>query len=217
MITQAKKLEIALKHGKKYAYKGIDHPILKGIRYHESGSIYITDTHQLLRIRNAHNYEKPFTSDVKTGEVIPGEYPKIEQVFPKKFSNEIALKKDQIQEAVTRAKLNFEIAKAADDGTDANIKNKCRLILHNAVANLEIYNQNKKIDATIFFGNTIKPDNQTRYFNAEFLYNAMQVFKDAGSTELVLKITENLGPFLMIDEENEIDVLWLPIRIPEEA
>jgi len=48
--------------------------------------------------------------------------------------------------------------------------------------------------------------------NAEFLLNGLQVFKDAGTNQLQVKLKGQLDPIVLSDEENEIDVIILPIR-----
>ncbi|WP_339811201.1 hypothetical protein MKY63_00875 [Paenibacillus sp. FSL R7-0189] len=58
---------------------------------------------------------------------------------------------------------------------------------------------------------TYGPDAEVS-FNAEYMLNALNVFKDAGSQRVIIGITGAVSPIVLRDEENAIDVIVLPYR-----
>ena len=49
--------------------------ILQCVYYDEEGSIVATDSHRLLKVRNFHNYDKPFAINLDTAKLVEGNYP----------------------------------------------------------------------------------------------------------------------------------------------
>jgi DNA polymerase III sliding clamp (beta) subunit (PCNA family) len=206
-ISQAKKLELITKHGRKFAVKsGGGTPILEGAHYAADGSITVCDRHKLLRIRDAHTFTEPFTSHIVTGAPIDGTYPDTSKLIPTDFKTKITLA-NGVKEAIDRVKLAIDVAKIARD------KRFIAVLTHseNSVTISADYD-----NPSVIFSAEISADRTGEYttisFNAEYFLAALNVFKDAGSTQVRIGLNGPVSPILLTDEENGIDVIVLPYR-----
>lgn len=215
-ITQAKKLELITKHAKNFTTKSEAHPVLQGVHYAADGSVVCTDRVTLLRIGGAHNFTEAFTSHTKTGAVIDGVFPDTSRIIPMELPTQITLidtaRFSGIKDAIARVKVALETAKLSGDKTYVarldSAANGVKLMVNNAEANVS-------------YSAMITSDQFGPYadiaFNAEYLLNALNVFKDAGSKRVIIGITGAMSPIVLRDEENEIDAIVLPYRIAKEA
>lgn len=206
-LNAATKMNLVLKHGKKFAEKRKARPALRGIHYAGDGSVYATNAHYALRIKNAHEYSDPLTADAWTGEEINDAFPNIENVFPTSFEGSIAFNSfDAIQDAVKRTKWPHDITKA--------LKTWNRLIqltIDQKAMHLELNTNNVYLKNT-FSDAVIEAEPFSLGLNAEYLYNTLKLFEDAGTHELRIKLAEDKrSPVTFEDERNEIAVIILPV------
>ncbi|MNN25070.1 DNA polymerase III subunit beta [compost metagenome] len=217
-ISPAKKIEIINKHAKNYTTKpNGSTPVLEGVHYSADGSVIATDRHTLIRIGHAHGFTQAFTSHAKTGAAIDGQYPDTSRIIPMELPTQITLisdrlRRDDIKDAIARTKVALEAAKLS--GGKSYI---ARLTLIGSDVRIAANDDNAPyrfsagLSAEIF-----GPDAEVS-FNAEYLLNALNVFKDAGSKRVIIGITGAYTPIVLRDEENEIDIVVLPFRVAKEA
>lgn len=203
MISMPKKNEIAVKHAKKFASKSETTPVLCGIHYAEDGHIYVTDRHRLLRIRDAHTYTTPVTSHVVTGAELDGKFPDCSRLIPSAPKTTFVIEGiEAINQAVKYVKLALDVAKTVDKSTKI-----CELFGSDQIRVGASDGVNVKFSAYLAAGGC-----DTVRLNCEYLYDALNVFKDAGTRQINVCITGAMSPILLTDEENGIDVLVLPYR-----
>lgn len=218
MITKARKLELIQKHGKKFARKSDSRPALQGIHYAQNGSVVVTDTRHMLRIRNAHEFKQPFTADLKTGGQLDGQYPQTDQIWPEKHRYEIELSGyDDVKRIADLVNIAVDLGKKVD-----RTEPKCTLFMENGDNTLELsvdggdsFNFNMVV-ARHEFGYR---ENLNVTFNLNYLHNILSVFKDAGSRSVSIQMSDarKQSPVIFMDELNEIDAMLLPIRMPDDA
>jgi len=209
MITSVKKLELIQKHGKKFTDSKSSNLVLQGIHYAENGSVYANNRHYILRFRNAHTFTEPFTSHAVTGAKIDEKYPDIEKVFPTSVTTEFVLRNlsssgDQIKNALHYAKWAHDIAKVGD-------KFK-RILLMLESQSVVISVKQELVEFKAWFAPYEGSERFTMILSGEYLLNALQLFKDAGTIELRVRMKGKHDPLLLTDEQNEIDVLICPFR-----
>ncbi|NGM81241.1 hypothetical protein G5B47_02310 [Paenibacillus sp. 7124] len=216
-ISQAKKLELITKHAKKFTVKpGGGTPVLEGVHYNADGSVVATDRHTLLRIGGAHNFAEAFTSHAKTGAPVDGQYPDTSRIIPMELPTQITLsetvKRADLKDAIARTKVALEATKLSGDKLY-----KARLTIVGDSVRLSANND----DLPYRFSAGVNADTFGQdaevSFNAEYLLNALNVFKDAGSQRVTIGITGAMSPIVLRDEENEIDIVVLPYRLQKEA
>ncbi|WP_010495021.1 DNA polymerase III subunit beta [Paenibacillus elgii] len=211
-ISQAKKLELITKHGRKFAAKtnGAT-PILEGVHYAAGGSIIATDSYKLLRIGGAHNFAEPFTSHVVTGAPIDGVYPDIARVIPQTFASEITLvethNRGDLKDAIARVKLAVDIAKLAGDRSAVTT-----LTYASSTVTLSVENAYPTFSFSAGISAEISGPDVSITFNAEFFLAALSVFKDAGSARVTVGLNKPVEPIVFRDEENDIEAIVLPYR-----
>ncbi|WP_419884865.1 hypothetical protein [Paenibacillus sp. B-A-8] len=213
-ISQAKKLELITKHAKKFTVKpGGGTPVLEGVRYLEDGSVVATDRHTLLRIGGAHNFAEAFTSHAKTGAPVDGTYPDTSRLIPQEFTSQLTL-----IESVQRADLKDTIAcvKVALETAKLSAGDKRNLALLRYAGNTATLSVTRDTPSLTFnagINADLSGPDMAVAFNAEYLLNALNVFKDAGSQRVIIGLSGNLQPIVLRDEDNAIDVIVLPYRI----
>src|SRR5665648_293112 len=89
------------------------------------------------------------------------------------------------------------------------------LVLLREKAFLQLSDQGVELKVSI--GELVKDQDETWSFNADYLYYALDVFKSAGSTRVVIKLRHRNDSIVYSDEENGIDVLILPVRTNAEV
>ncbi|CAM2954006.1 hypothetical protein PASE110613_09340 [Paenibacillus sediminis] len=216
-ISQAKKLELITKHAKKFTATSEATPVLQGVHYSADGSVIATDRHTLIRIGGAHNFTEAFTSHAKTGATIDGTFPDTSRIIPMELPTQITLirvgaNRDDINGAIARTKVALEATKLSGNKTYT-----ARLTLVGADVRLSANNDDTPFRFSAGINADIYGPDAEVSFNAEYLLNALNVFKDAGSTRVIIGIISASSPIVLRDEENEIDVVVLPYRVPKEA
>lgn len=211
MITKAKKIELVTKHSKKFASKSEGRPILQGVHYAADGSVIVTDSMQMLRVKNAHEYEQPFTSHATTGEnLVDSEYPNTDRMWPKDFKHMFELRHEQIKSSLELSKIAADLAKKVDKR-----KPTAFLQLRDNEIRLGVKDELFRFDCHFAF--YILDESFELWLNPVFIHNALSVFKAAGSTEVIVECSPGITPLVMSDETNEIDVMIAPVRINKNA
>lgn len=206
-LSMMKKYEIAMKHAKKFAVKPSSlREELKGVYHNPNGSVEITDSYKLLRIKGAHSLSEPKLINVKTGAEMDCGYPNVEKIIPTEFILTFDIYGSHLVKNVfEHIKLAYNVAKYADK--------------NDPLAYLQVSDDvNIIVDQeTIYYSAVLQTDTGLDHglkwgVNAEHLYDAINVFKDAGTEYLSFKFSDKLSPLkviLMSDEENGIDIVIL--------
>lgn len=209
-MEQTAKLALIAKHAKKFAMTKNGPPILEGVHYAEDGTAVVANLYCGLRIKNAHNYTESFTVSAVTGNKIDGIYPykRFNENFPAEFKASSSLNNHLIEDALKKVKWIRDIAKFYDKRNKAIQLN----IGETTEQAVELKFENDSIKFQTFLSKCDSKETLSVTLNAEFLLNSLQVFKDAETSELKIKLNGKLDPIILSDEENEIDAIILPIR-----
>ncbi len=201
--------ELLSRHAKFFAAdKKEPRQFLQGIRYTENGAACVTNTHVLLRIKDVSPFDKPRTIHAVTGAELGSEYMSVDAIndlFKWDPLNTLTLTNEQIEAVTKYAKIAQQIEK--------ELKAKTKIVkfaLNKNNAFLQVSDQG--VEFNVFMGELREYQDETWLFNADFLYNALCVFKGAGTKDLVIKLRHKNDVISLTDDENGIDVLLLPIR-----
>ena len=216
ILNKAQKQELLTKHAKFFAAdKHASNKIFQGIHYMTDGTACVSNTYTLLRIKEVSSAVVSRTIHAITGVELEGVYPSnaIEDLITWNQENQITLDSAQI-EAVTR------YAKIAQM-TIKELKPYDKIVnLVTTRENLFLKVSDRDVELNAFIGDLAKlaeePD-ETWSFNSDYLYNAFNLFKSAGSASIVIKFRHKNDAIVLRDEENGIDVLILPIRTNAEV
>ena len=203
-MEQTAKLALINKHAKKFIAKN-SYQVFEGIHYTADGSVFVTNNFYALRIRNAHNFEEVTISAID-GTKIDKPQPEIDRVFPTEFKTSFELNNHLIKDALQKVKWLRDVAKYYDPK-----HKRIKLILEGENVSLHLENDSVKFQTILAPYSELEKVHVT--LNAEFLLNGLQVFKDAETKQLQVKLNGQFDPIVLSDEENEIDVIILPVRV----
>lgn len=213
ILNKTQKQELLTKHAKFFAAdKKAKNPIFQGIHYLKSGTAIVSDTHTLLRIKGVTSVVDGTPVEVvrsvhaTTGAELEGVFPSdvIEGLITWNQENQMTLESAQIELVTKYAKIAQLIEK--------ELKSRDKIVkiaLNKANAFLQVSDQGAELNA--FIGGLVQDQNETWSLNADYLYNAFNLFKSAKSESIVIKFRHPRNAIVLRDEENGIDVLILPI------
>jgi DNA polymerase III sliding clamp (beta) subunit (PCNA family) len=220
ILNKYQKQELLTKHAKFFAAdKNATNKIFQGIHYLNDGTACVTDTHILLRIKDVLSAVDVSSVAVVrsvhaiTGAELEGVFPSnaIENLLTWNQENQMTLDTYQIEAFTKHAKIAQMIGKELK--SDLRL---VKLVLCRGNAFLQVSDQGVELNVQI--GATSKDQEETWSFNPDYLYNTLNLFKSAGSSELVIKFKSNgVNPIVFKDEENGIVVLVSPVRTSAEV
>ena len=222
ILNKTQKQELLNKHAKFFAAnKNAANKIFQGIHYLKDGTAVVSDTHAIFRIKDVTSVvDDTSVTVVRSVHAITGA--ELEGVFP---SNAIEGLITWNQENQMTLETIFQIEDCTKYAKIAQITVK-ELKAYDKIVNLVFTGENaflqvayKEYDfeSKVYLGWLAKEQNETWSFNADYLYNAFNVFKSAKSSSIVIKVRHQNDAIVLRDEENGIDVLILPLRTNAEV
>lgn len=205
------KTKLLAKYAKKFAAQNEMAPVLQGIHYAADGSAIITDRHHMLRIAGAHSFKSAFTVHAKTGTPLEGDYPDTSKIIPKEFASSVTISKKVLENALPSLRALTALAglmnKAApfvtvsciDAGEPLRIRYQDQSKGSQLAADMEI---------------EAKTEGKERFkctLNANYLYDALALFHDAGYGVSIKFGKSQMEPILLTGNE-DTQVLLLPVR-----
>jgi len=182
------------KHAKKYVTSERHDGKLEGIHYHDNGNIYVTDAHQLLCIKDAHQSES-YTKHYKTGKKMNINYPKVERLLDSDYKGFINLNMKELKSYIPLIKIASQIELVGS----LTVKNS-QLILSTKSLELETFR--------LVLGDT---DNDLKIsLNLMYFYYMLNFFKDAKIDEIIFRFSGPFRPMSFTAENYEI--LIMPVR-----
>ena len=213
ILNKSQKQELLTKHAKFFAAdKNAANKIFQGIHYMMDGTACVSDTHTLLRIKEVSSAVVARTIHAITGAELEGVFPSnaVENLLSWNQENQLTLDSAQIEVVTKYAKIAQMIVKELK-----SYDKIVNIVLTRENAFLKVLDQDVELNA--FIGESAKYQDETWSFNSDYLFNAFNLFKSAGSTSIVIKFRHKNDGIVLRDEENGIDVLILPIRTNAEV
>lgn len=190
--------ELIKKHAKNFVQTDGTRPILEGIHYREDGSVVITDSHILLHVRSAHDYQEPTVMHHSTGRVIKGDYPNVEHTLNISYSHEFTLNMIKIAPYLETLKVSNLIGNVGILKDDLTFK----------VRSVDGESYILTLDGHVcdgFPATSLKSTN---------LYKCLSVFKDLKVDVVRVKIAESsLTHIMFTDEAERVKILIAPVKI----
>lgn len=210
ILNKAQKQELLTKHAKFFAAdKNAANKIFQGIHYLKDGTACVSDTHTLLRIKEVSSAVVARTIHAITGAELEGVFPSnaVEDLITWNQENQITLDSAQIEAATKYAKIaQISIKELKSYNKIVN------LVLSKENAFLQVTDKELSFESKVYLGDLATDQNEVWDVNADYLYNAFNLFKNAKSGSIVIKFRHKNDAIVLRDEENGIDVLILPIR-----
>jgi hypothetical protein len=176
------------KHAKHFIKEDDHRNILQGINYHENGDIYLTDTHMLLAIYDAHNKDA-HTVHFKTGKIMNIDYPDVRRLLETEYEDRVTMAIPHAPIIKVASQINPVGELVATDG---------QLLFQ--VRGYESFK--------LFLGDS-DVDFQVR-LNVLYFYDTLQFFKDAGIDEITISIKDSNRPISF--RSGNYEILISPVR-----
>lgn len=171
--------------------------ILKGVLHHENGSLICTDAHRLYIAKNMHSRTDKAVITPK-GKVLEGNYPNVDRIVPDK------LNANQEIEVVVRDLLKgvdiiHSVAKLNDGLEKVLVRFEDGRLFHKH----PVLSANYEIGFSFQYPMT---------FNAEYLLDALKLFKAAKCEFVNLYYYGSMRPLIIENESSDLLALILPVR-----
>jgi DNA polymerase III sliding clamp (beta) subunit (PCNA family) len=190
--------EVFMKHAEKVTKNAPEvRPVLKGVKHLENGDAVVTDSHRLYVAQNIHTRVDGLVL-TPTGKKIDDAFPDLSRLIPDPFS---ANQKIQLEVS--------ELLKAADMiasvGTVIDGKGGALEFKEDVIQYLSPFVKVKYS----FYPNRFE---EPICANANYLLDAMKLFNAVGCKAVTLNFYGRLRPFTLVNEDEDLIVLILPIR-----
>lgn len=169
------------------------HKAIEGIHYHENGSIYVTDSHKVLAIHNAHQ-EESHTVHFKTGKQLDVKYPDVVRLLDMDYRESVVIRMKDVKNYLALIKVASNIDEVGD------------LILKDGFLKFEVRYFNESFKLLI--GETDKEFNVT--LNCLYFYYMLNFFKDAKVDEIVFSWNSRVRPLSF--RSGDYEIIILPVR-----
>lgn len=190
-------------------------PVLNGVFHAPDGSLVVTDSHRLYRAKNAHSVEDGAVIQPKTGEHIEGSYPQIDRLIPEGGEKGTVIIED-IKQTIDGLKALLAAGLISATGEKKTPKNKVHVDLYLDDEGKVFLATNTTVFKGEFFLN-FSGELEKEYrmkFRAEYLLQALNLFKDAGAPAVSLKVYGPNRPFVLTPPNNDnLLALILPVRV----
>lgn len=188
------------KHAKHFVPETEGRKALQGIHYHENGSIYVTDSHKLLAVNNAHD-RKPCTEHYKTGEIMDVNYPEdVSKLLDREYDNSITLNMKDVKPYIPLLKVASNISNVAD------------LMVGNGELKLQVEDDWASSGSFQLKLANLKNDHHMHVISLDiaYFYHILQFFKDAETDKIIFSRKGKTEPMLF--HSGDYEILLLPVR-----
>lgn len=189
-------LQVVKKHAKNFVLIGDDrHKVLEGIFYKNDGSIYITNKHILLHVKNVHDYKDSIILHYSTNKPIKGNYPKVDQLFNWNFKHEITLNLKKIAPYLETLKVS------------------------NLIGDIGILKDDLVFEVTGQMGESyiLTLDGKSDGFSpvllqSMYLYYCLKFFNDLNVDSVRVELSGSYTPLLFSNFDKSVQILISPVR-----
>jgi len=197
----------AMKVAKKFTDKGTFRPILQFVLHDKNKSIYATDSHRAIQIKDIHGFDKDYLVHPNTLEFATGNYPEIDDKI--NFSGGekvITLTKEQIGIWLQMHRsLNQVIRQSYKGREHVSIEFKENIQLkingeNEITINLPYEEYHRKEDVDVIS------------YNVTYMRDCLEAHAKLGSNHVDLIIKSKMRP-IAIDNGDNVRCLLLPVRI----
>lgn len=208
--------EKVIKHMKKITHgqqSKIGHPVYKGV-YHHDNIITATDGHRLLYVKTENEVFNDHILDVKSGETIDGNFPKVESLFLKDEDINLYLQNNDMKVL----KSTLSCMKLANHKKIKVTVNNGYWVVKPYIESNNIYDENLNVSYTI--AKATDDVNKDRVFNINYFIQAIDFIKETKEDARLLMTDNSLAPIEITDvgcnsSENDFKYKYIicPVRI----
>ncbi|MFG6315925.1 hypothetical protein SM193_08870 [Bacillus velezensis] len=181
-----------IKHAEKMVKNiGFSKPALKGVYHTINGSGVVSDGRRVYIAKNIQSRNDSVSIDPATGKLLEGEYPDVNALAPQGFKDELHIQSTTYLHLVIDAFIKAGVV--PNPGEKKGKKEDVVLTLESNVRgrDTELAILSKALDVAIDLGETQYSRDFQYHINAEYLLQALSLFKDAGYEELIIRFYDD--------------------------
>ena len=207
-------LPIFMKHAQKVTKTAsAGRPILHGVYFRKDGALVVTDSHRMYLATESHSQTGEVVQNPKTGEYIDGNYPDVSRLVPDKVDAKAVITLNNIDYHVKSVKAIQQVATIPKRNGDSFTKKISTIVSITNDSGREVllttYDSGATANYTIGLAEEASEPIKLS-LNAEYLAQALDIFKDAGIRDVTLYYYGSLRPFTL--EGGNMTALILPMR-----
>ena len=194
----------ALEAAKKFVSKSNLRVALQMVLHKENGDMIATDSHHLIRIKEAHGFEENLLVNPKSFEVAKGMFPETEHLFQQETNFSIELNREQIQTwaSMFKAITKFKSKQHKWDNV--------RMGLSENKISFDLVKQNIRFELP-YSSKEKKGDIERITFSAELFLHAIEAHRLLESESLTIMISSPMRAFILDNNKNVFTAV-LPVR-----
>ncbi|MDZ5608603.1 hypothetical protein U2I54_16250 [Bacillus pseudomycoides] len=215
-LTVEERHEVVMKHAKKMCSVARleTRPILKGALHKADGTIMATDSHRYIMVEQAHSLKEEKVISTVDGEILDGSYPDLTRLIPEGYEHKItfyvkkAIEAHKVIQSVTalqdggRAKKDAIAFLTIENAKEVNISGTSTAAAFKWCAGSPITTSLRGKDAKFKLA-----------YKAEYMLQALQLFKDLGVDMVEVDMLTNTRTFLVTNYGVKAAVGILPVRV----
>ena len=202
--------KIFTKHAEKMLKKVKSRPVLQGAYHQADGSVVATDSHRLYKLHNGYQTEQPFIQNLTTGNMIDGNYPDTSKLIPEMDDAKCTIQVN-VKELLDASKGMLAAHKAINSKAKYGYHLLQMMEQDNKMV-LLAGTESDRFHATYNMSDVpLHGSNVNIAFQAQYLIDALALFKDAGESKINIRFYGNIRPFII--ESKDVTALILPVRV----
>ena len=204
-MVHPEKYAAAIKVVDKFVSKSGLRMMLQLIKHKEDGSLEAIDSHQLVKIKDAHGFKEQYLVNAKSLEFAKGQYPETERLLEESPRTVIRLNQQQVKIWLQMHKSMNQMKKIK-----SFTLNSLGMEISKDQINFEI--KDEEISFKLPFEEIgLDPEVNKVNYQIEYMRNALEAKVVLQSSEVLIKLSSAMRP-IVLDNEKDVQAVVLPVR-----
>lgn len=197
----------SLKIADKFTSKSSLRPILQYVSHLKNGTIYATDSHRAIEIKDIHGFEKDYLVHTASLQFATGNYPDVSKILSESTGETvITLDKEQI-------KIWLQMHRSLNQIARQNYNHRKHVTIEfKDTVNVKIGDENE-LTINLPYAEYDKQDKVEQIsYVPEYMRDCLEAHVKLDSDHVCIKITNELRP-VVLDNEVDVKSVLLPVRV----
>ncbi len=197
----------ALKIADKFTSKSSLRPTLQYVSHLKNGSIYATDSHRAIEIKDIHGFDKDYLVHTASHQFATGKYPDVSKILSESVGETvITLDKEQI-------KIWLQMHRSLNQIVKQNYNHRKHITIEfKDTVNVKIDDENE-LTINLPYAQYEKKDKVEKIgYVPEYMRDCLEAHVKLESDYLCIKVINELRP-IVLDNEVDVKSVLLPVRM----
>lgn len=204
-MVHPEKYAAAIKVADKFVSKNGLRMMLQLIQHKEDGSLVATNSHHMIKIKDAHGFKEEFLVNAKSLEFAKGQYPDTERILEETPKTIIRLNQQQV-------KIWLQMHKSMNQMNKIKNFNQNNLLMTIAQDEINFEIKDQEVSFKLPFEEiNLDAEVDKVAYQIEYMRNALEAHVVLQSTEVLIKLSSAMRP-IALDNEKDVQTIVLPVR-----